>query len=346
MKNSIPILYLHRVNEIDPPHLALTPNAFRELLKFLQQNNYKTLKPNELIAALEGKCQYRNPVVLSFDDGYKDNYLFAHPILKQFGMHGIVFVITKYIQEREDEDKEILPFTPTNINAVKKSPCFKQFLTWSQIREMENEKTLFCHSHSHSHRQVFVNGRVDGIYSHTNPHWGIYSIEGFDVPENNFMELKRCSALAKPAFFPDLEHFKKLNSRLEYYDYNQEKFFKEVEREGKLQIKGKIEAPNDFSTRIRKDLLKSKKIIEEKLQKKCLHFCWPWGQSCIESQNIALDLGFKAIYTTQTGPNSDEMALKSLNRYQVRKVNPLILKLSLLVRKYSILARIYRYLKK
>ena len=78
----------------------LSEEAFCRQMRFLYENNFTTLTAQQLKDFLfHGGTLPPNPVILTFDDGYLDNYLFAAPILRQFGFTGMMFLITSAFPE-------------------------------------------------------------------------------------------------------------------------------------------------------------------------------------------------------------------------------------------------------
>ena len=99
-------------------------------MKYLKDNNYTTLTIDELYSYMQtGKLVPNNPIVITFDDGYKDNYTDAYPILKEFGLKATVFVITDTI------DKE------------------KNYLTSDEIKSMDSNN-IRIESHTAAHEQL------------------------------------------------------------------------------------------------------------------------------------------------------------------------------------------------
>lgn len=96
----IPILYYHSVEESEDNELKISPEKFRGQLKYLKDNNYVSLTLQELQHyIIDNKPIPKNSVVITFDDGYKDNYDNAYPILKEFGYTATIFVITGLIDK-------------------------------------------------------------------------------------------------------------------------------------------------------------------------------------------------------------------------------------------------------
>ncbi len=78
-----------------------------------------------------GETLPSNPILITFDDGYLSNYLYAYPILKKLGIHATIFVIT----DRRGK-------------ALSSNPHF----SWNQAKEMVDSGLIDIQSHTHSHQ--------------------------------------------------------------------------------------------------------------------------------------------------------------------------------------------------
>lgn len=95
-------------HKIDPkPELGLTcihPGQFRKQIEFLIKNGFRFVTLSEL-------AKLKNPdnktIAITFDDGYKDVYEFAFPVLSQYSIPATVFIITDYIGKRNDWDANL-----------------------------------------------------------------------------------------------------------------------------------------------------------------------------------------------------------------------------------------------
>ena len=110
----IPVLCYHSVgyDESGTSPLIVSPEKFREHMKGLKENGYTTLTMADLLKYLiNNKPIPVKSVVITFDDGYKDNYINAFPILKEFGMTATIFVVSDLINGEtsmtDDEIKEM-----------------------------------------------------------------------------------------------------------------------------------------------------------------------------------------------------------------------------------------------
>ena len=125
----IPILMYHKVNP-DPRTgglgLRVPPDKFEWQMKYLKRNGYETVSLTDVLDHFEkGKHLPDKPIVITFDDGYKDNHDFAYPIMKEYGYTGTVFVVSKAIGNTNFFDVE------------KKLQPENKIMNWNEIREIE-----------------------------------------------------------------------------------------------------------------------------------------------------------------------------------------------------------------
>ena len=88
----------HSINDNDPENKMVLPiNMFKEQMLWLNDNDFNSLTLDEAIMALENDLIPENPIVITFDDGYVDNYENAFPILKENNIKATFFVITNFV---------------------------------------------------------------------------------------------------------------------------------------------------------------------------------------------------------------------------------------------------------
>lgn len=111
LKNlSMPILMYHHIRDFNDPNdqiginLSVSPQKFADQLDLIKSKGYTTIT----FSNLETGNIPTKPIVLTFDDGYKNFYQNAYPELKKRGMVGTVFVITQDIgKDQYMDEKEI-----------------------------------------------------------------------------------------------------------------------------------------------------------------------------------------------------------------------------------------------
>ncbi|MBB5440366.1 peptidoglycan/xylan/chitin deacetylase (PgdA/CDA1 family) [Pedobacter sp. AK017] len=97
------VLMYHRIAKpiSDPWDLAVSPENFEEHLKVLKA--YNVISVNELADILAQKSKMQtNTVVVTFDDGYRDNYLAAKPLLEKYNIPASFFMTTGSIGKQKE----------------------------------------------------------------------------------------------------------------------------------------------------------------------------------------------------------------------------------------------------
>lgn len=149
--------------------LSVAPERFESHLAYLEKAGYHVVTLDDLLYALaQGGTLPPKPVILTFDDGYEDNYLNAFPALQKHGFIGYFFIISDFV----NEDRA-------------------GYMTWNQIEEMAAAGQRFG-SHSRNHpdlRGKSVDylvwqalGGVESIQEHLGyqPRWVSYPSGGYD----------------------------------------------------------------------------------------------------------------------------------------------------------------------
>ena len=114
--------------------LSVTPSLFEAHLAYLRYAGYETISLEQLAYALSQQGSLpEKPVVLTFDDGYRDNYENAFPLLRKYGYTGTFFPITQPIDQNHES-----------------------YLTWDMVVEMYKAGMEFG---SHSYRHSDLTGR-------------------------------------------------------------------------------------------------------------------------------------------------------------------------------------------
>ena len=98
----IPVLMFHYIREMSPAdpdqlgyRLSFSPTCLEKFLTNLAVEGFETVTFRDIaLAAAERKELPPKPVVLTFDDGTRDHFETAFPLLKKHGARGVFFVIT------------------------------------------------------------------------------------------------------------------------------------------------------------------------------------------------------------------------------------------------------------
>lgn len=125
--NAVILLY-HHVSSTTPKSTSVSEQTFRQHMQHLA-DNHKVLPLKHVIEALRVKQPLpNNTVVITFDDGYDNIYVNAHPILREFAFPYTIFVNPPLIGEVNYQ------------------------LDWQQIKQMSKENVSFAnHGKQHNH---------------------------------------------------------------------------------------------------------------------------------------------------------------------------------------------------
>lgn len=98
----VPVLYYHSVlpdSEVTTPNeVTISPEKLKAELELVKNLGYTTLTISELNDYLNKKIEIsEKSIVITFDDGYTDNYIHAFPILKELDMKATIFMISSQI---------------------------------------------------------------------------------------------------------------------------------------------------------------------------------------------------------------------------------------------------------
>ena len=149
----LPVLMYHHVSAA-PGLVTLSPATFREQMHWLASSGWKTLSAAEVEGFYRGKPLPRKSVMLTFDDGWRDNWHQVYPVLKAFGLKAHIFLITGLIGNGPVR----YGFGPSyshreceQLIAVGRQD--EVMLRWSEVHEMQREGLVEFHAHTHSHRR-------------------------------------------------------------------------------------------------------------------------------------------------------------------------------------------------
>ncbi len=125
---TVPVLTYHSINYEDSL-IAVAPENFDRQLSYLKHNNYDVISLDELVEGIKsGKKFNHKSVVITFDDGRKDNYTYALPVLKKYTFPVTIFLAANLVNNKAD------------------------FLSWDEVRAMMKYNVSFgAHTRNHVH---------------------------------------------------------------------------------------------------------------------------------------------------------------------------------------------------
>ena len=344
-KRAVPVFLYHQVNPISS---SVSPEIFEEHLKIIKKYNMETITISEYYNNNINK----NSMLLTFDDGYYDNFKYVFPLLRKYNMKATIFLNTLYIMDKRECEPEIKDNNTVNLEAMKKyikngNATINQYMSREEIKEMYDSGLVDFQAHSHKHMAVFTDTKIEDLTKKDEmeaPELYLYG-----ELENNFPvfakrgEYSGKAKIIKKEFFRTFKKFYEENIEnkiadkneilkkcQEFIDENSKYFFDESEAE--------------YKKRIEEDYLENKKLIEKNIGNQVKFFCWPWGHRSKETIEILKELGVVGFISTKKGTNSMKPNWNMIRRIELRKYTPKKFKINLLVARNLILGKIYGWI--
>jgi len=132
----VPIIMYHQVKTFNAGKDVILPWEFENDLKYLSENNYITITMSDLIDYVyNGKSLPEKPVILTFDDGYLNNYVYVYPLLKEYNMKIVFSIIGKNIDDFTNIPDDNIDYS---------------HVTWDQLCEMLDSGCVEVQNHTYN----------------------------------------------------------------------------------------------------------------------------------------------------------------------------------------------------
>ncbi|QUX97142.1 polysaccharide deacetylase [Marinomonas sp. CT5] len=136
----LPVLQYHHVSASSPKSTSVTPEQFTEQMDYLKNAGFQVVDLRTALDDLKAnKALPEKAVAISFDDAYRSIYQAGFPILKERNFPFTVFINTEPVERKS-----------------------RSFLTWDQMKEMEQSGGVFAnHTISHPYMLRKLKGESD-----------------------------------------------------------------------------------------------------------------------------------------------------------------------------------------
>lgn len=137
----VPILMYHSVlkDTNRSGKYVITPSQMEDDLKYLSDNGYTTVFMQELIDYVNGKDELPpKPIVLTFDDGYYNNYAYVYPLLQKYQAKAVISVVGTYTDAYSEHKDE--------------NPAYAH-LSWENLKEMQDSGLVEIQNHTYNMHQ-------------------------------------------------------------------------------------------------------------------------------------------------------------------------------------------------
>ena len=285
-KNFVLCLMYHSIDS-EKNKGGIFVDEFEEHIKWIKDK--KTFKMEEL-KGLDYTLP-PNSILITFDDGYKNNYTLAFPILKKYNIKATIFLNTKFIEKDET------------------------YLNWDEIREMYKSGLIDFQLHTHSHQLTVKDIEVLAFYDNeSSPYfkresYSLFFDGNYDEKKdakklNGLPVFKLRSKISIPGYKPKKNFVEKYRSIVELqenkFEKEKKKFLNRLFKEKKDEFFDKI-SEEQFKETVKFEILENKKIISEKLGKVPDCLAYPWGHRYKGNREDIKKLGVDVFITTSKG---------------------------------------------
>lgn len=134
----LPIIMYHSIlkEKAKSGKYTITPKTLKEDLEYIQSKGYNTITMTDLINYVYNDKQLpQKPIIITFDDGYYNNYGYAIPILKEYNMKAVISIVGEYTDTYTEKGE-------ANLNYG--------YMRWNDIKEAIDDGTVEFQNHTYS----------------------------------------------------------------------------------------------------------------------------------------------------------------------------------------------------
>lgn len=295
--------------------LTLRLENFEQQMAYLRDKGFQAIFMDEWLRIRRGeKAATGREVCLTFDDGLLDNWVYAYPVAKKYGMKFTIFVSPECIEPRS-------VLRPT-LEDVWSGKCKQSelealgYLSWDELKAMQESGVVDVQSHTMTHAKYvsgtaitgFYYGGFKGLHPILNEHPEIRATY-MRLPDfekqllfgTPLFEERSAVVVKKHAVNPDFISESQVLAKKHNLTDNVEKtafeqsvrlLSDEYQRSGKLL--DHIESEQDYKARLAYEVVDSKTVIEDKLKKPVRFLCWPHGDNNSATHVLAKESGYLA----------------------------------------------------
>ncbi len=356
---SLPVLMYHYISR-HANSIAVPPELFVRHCAAMRDAGWRGIGLDEAEAYLaRGETLPAKSCLITFDDGYLDNYVYAWPILREHGHKGVVFAVTDRI-EQEGAIRPTLDDLRNGSLAERDLPRVDDpfedrpngyrvrrdlFINWNEARLMEASGIVSVASHTLSHQGVFVNGSYSGFL--------LPGKRGrtFDHAAGAFWgqpKFTQKPGMANRAFIPDPVLMERIRALVPQDEDGAFAFAADPASIAALHKlvrdagpnPGRMESDDEMACRMRAQIADGKRIMEKALGHAVNTLCWPWGAYSPLALQLARAAGFSVCITTRSGANPPGSPLE-VCRFKAKDKEPSWLLSRLWVYSRPFVAKLY-----
>ncbi len=275
------ILCYHSINDLNNSKI-FNPNIvgaenFLKQIKFLRK--YYNVLSLEYFIKNHKKLTDRRNVIITFDDGYKDNFTVAYPVLKKYKLPATIFLATDFINTGKAKFEDIITylFSVNNVTTI-------------DLRSLHIKKTLKTKNEKDATLAKIC-----------------YTLNKLDIDKSKKVINELCTK-----YNIESDRLKNVNDIMLTWDE-----IRNIDR--KLIAFGSHSISHQNLTKLShnqqvNEIKKSKSVIEHKLKSSITGFSYPLGFSDNNVIKILKAAGYKYAITTIPGVNNGDIDFFKLRR--------------------------------
>ncbi|MDR3176153.1 MAG: polysaccharide deacetylase family protein [Desulfovibrio sp.] len=352
---SLPVLMYHYVNDWAGA-ITVSPRLFEEHCRALAEGGWRGVGLAEAEDFLaRGEPLPEKSLLITFDDGFLDNYLHALPILHKYGHRAALFAVAARIGTGEaracpkdlkmgkqvDIPEVLMPREDADGAVLRRDV----FLNREELRAMDADGVITPASHARGHYAVFTGPEYDGAFLPENlPRTFFHTDLG---PVFGLPDFKTGPGLLHRAFLPDPDLVEAVKSLVPQSFPEMRRFARQggrAELEGIYRSfagkMGRFEGDAERAQRMRREIAGGRADLEDILGRKVASLCWPWGKYCPEAFDLAREAGFEVFFTTREGVNPPKRPL-AVRRFKAKDKDGAWLTSRVFVYSRPLLGRLY-----
>lgn len=343
MLKSLPVVIYEYVS-LTPSPSAVNPEVFEAHMETLAQEGRLGISLDEAAAyLLEGEPLPEGSLLITFDGGFLDNFVYAYPLLKKYGHKAVLFAVTSKVEPDTAPRPSIedvwegyvdidglppvnRPYKHTNEGLRVRRDLF---VSWEEARMMQKSDVFSVCPMSHTHGRVFTGPSFDELHkpsARKNP----FEPGGEDITYG-LPRFKDGPALSNRAFVPSQALLELVASEVPQSAVDASRFFqrpgaeenliKKIKRLSKEGL-GSVESEEEFRARVQEELSTSRAVIAKEIGAEPKAMAWPFGAHAPESLDIAKELGFELFFTSTMGANRPGKRPEQIHRFHAKNRKP------------------------
>jgi peptidoglycan/xylan/chitin deacetylase (PgdA/CDA1 family) len=316
--NRICIFYYHSVGDNNSHQWndnTLSVRVFERQMKYLSDNYFKSISLTEMMSFIKSESNLPDKnVVLTFDDGYLDNWVYVYPILKKYGIKATIFVNPAFV----DPSAAIRPTSEDVLSGKIRADELKWwgYLSWQEINALSSSGLVDIQSHGLTHNWYFSSRKLVDYHHPGDPYywyqWNLkpelkpFWLDSDTVDESHYGApiYEHGRGFIVRRYLEDTRLAQHLKNHVSAHGgkafFDRPTWRDDLDRvnqdyQKSYPLQDSIETEQAYLQRVTHEMSESRRIIEMNTGKPVQFLCWPNGGYNEEVHRIATeDLGYTA----------------------------------------------------